>query len=443
MSDLPSAAPGRTRLPSVAIDGMARTFARFLRIESAAGGVLLVSTVVALVIANSGWSDVFLHIWQTPVQLRVGSWEWGRSVLGWINDGAMTLFLFLVALELKRELILGEIRNPRLAAFSLFGAIGGMIVPAAVFLLIQWNRPGEHGWGMVMATDTAFVLGALALLGTRIPQHLRVLMLSMAVIDDIGAIVVVALGYGHDVNWYAIALAILGLAAVRVMAMVGVRAIPTYFLVGSAVWLAVDASGIHATITGVILGLLTPARRWVSDTRLYAILDEVVAHPAAEQSSSADTKDRATLKRAEAAAREALSPVERLEMALHPWVGFLIMPVFALANAGIVLTVDAFGEHLTLAVFFGLVVGKPIGVLTFMWLGERLGVAERPEGLGWGLLAGGAMLSGIGFTMSLFIASLAVSEDLVNSAKMGILLASIVSAITGMLVLMWFARDRS
>ncbi len=443
MSDSPSAAPGRTRLPSVAIDGIARTFARFLRIESAAGGVLLVSTIVALVIANSPWSDFFLQIWQTPVRLSVGPWEWGRSILSWINDGAMTLFLFLVALELKREMILGEIRNPRLAAFSVFAAVGGMIVPAAVFMLVQWNRPGEHGWGMVMATDTAFVLGALALLGTRIPHHLRVLMLSMAVIDDIGAVVVVALGYGHDVNWYAIVLAVLGLAAVRIMAMVGVRAVPTYFLVGSAIWLAVDASGLHATITGVVLGLLTPARRWVSDTRLYAILDAVVAHPATVQSSSADTKDRGSLKLAEAATREALSPVERLEMALHPWVGFLIMPLFALANAGIVLTVDALGEHLTLAVFCGLVVGKPIGVLSFMWLGEYLGLSERPEGLGWGLLTGGAILSGIGFTMSLFIANLALSADLVTSAKMGILLASVVSALAGLLVLMWFARSRT
>jgi NhaA family Na+:H+ antiporter len=442
LSHAPQGASVHTELPSGAIDGVARTFARFLRIESAAGGVLLLSTIVALVIANSPWSDTYLQVWQTEVRLSIGPWEWGRSILGWINDGAMTLFLFLVALELKREFILGEIRNPRRAAFSLAAAIGGMIVPAVVFMVMQWDRPGEHGWGMVMATDTAFVLGALALLGARIPQHLRVLMLSMAVIDDIGAIVVVALGYGHEVNWYAILLATLGFAVVRGMAIIGVRAVPMYVVVGSAVWIAVDASGLHATVTGVILGLLTPARRWVSDTRLYAILDEVIAHPATDQEGSANTKDRGTLKRAEAAAREALSPVERLEMGLHPWVAFLIMPVFALANAGIVLSVAALSERLTLSVFCGLVVGKPIGVLVCMWLSERFGLSERPDGLGWGLLTGGAMLSGIGFTMSLFIANLALSEQLVNSAKMGILLASVVSAVSGILVLMWFTRER-
>lgn len=443
MSDIASPAPAPTRLPRVAIDGVAQSFARFLRVETAAGGVLLACTLVALLVANSPWSDVYLRSWQVPVRVSVGPWTWGRSVQEWINDGAMTLFLFLVALELKRELVLGELRNPRMAAFSIAAALGGMVVPAVVFLMLMWNLPGEQGWGTVMATDTAFVLGALALLGSRIPETLRVLVLSMSVIDDIGAIVVVALGYGHHVNWLALTIAALGLVAVRAMAVIGVRGFPAYVVAGIVVWLAVDASGIHATITGVLLGLLTPARRWVSDTRLYAILDDVIAHPAAAHAGSGDTKDRGTLKLAEAAVRETLSPVERLVMALHPWVAFVVMPVFALANAGIVLSAAALGERLTLAVAVGLVLGKPIGVLGFMWLSERLGVAVRPEGLGWGLLAGGAILSGIGFTMSLFIANLAFDASLVLDAKMGIIIGSVVSAVAGVLFLLWQCRWRA
>lgn len=431
-----------TRLPKELVDRLTKPFSRFLRVEAAGGAILLLFTVAALVLSNSPWAEPFLAVWETPVGLRIGALEFTRSVQHWINDGLMTLFFFLVALELKRQLVLGELNNPRMAALSIAGALGGMLVPAALYLLLQSGQPGATGWGTVMATDTAFVIGCLALLGSRIPQSLRVFMLSLAIVDDIGAILVVAIGYSSHIDWGALALAVLGVVIVRAMTLVGFRGFPIYFLAGGVIWLAVDASGIHATITGVILGLMTPARRWVNDERLYAILNEVVAHPAGDHGSG-DTKDRATLQVAEIAAREALSPVERLEFALHPWVGFVIMPLFAFANAGLPLSLSDLGNSVTVAVFVGFALGKPIGVFTFSWLAVRSGIALRPSDLDWGLLAGGGLLAGIGFTMALFVANLAFSSSLIDSAKLGIFLASVASAVAGLALLAWLpARGR-
>lgn len=440
MSNKPLNHPELAVLPKERIDRLLRPFARFLRIEAAGGAVLAVCTIAAVALSNSPWAHSFLQIWETHVGLRAGSMEFGRSIKEWINDGLMTMFFFLVALELKRELVLGELRSPRLAALSISAALGGMLVPAGLFLLVLAGLPGESGWGTVMATDTAFVIGCLALLGSRIPQSLRIFLLSMAIIDDVGAIVVVAIGYGKALAWWPIAWAALGVFLVRFMALMGIRNIALYALVGISIWLAVDASGIHATVTGVILGLLTPARRWVSDRRLYAILDRVVAHPTDDDHGSGDTRDRGTLQRAEIAARESLSPVERLEMSLHPWVGFLIMPLFALANAGVELAASDLRNPLTIAVIAGLAAGKPIGILSFAWIVVRAGIATRPRDLTWGLLAGGGVLAGIGFTMSLFIAALAFDDALIGSAKLGIFLASIASALAGLALLAWLSR---
>ncbi|WP_019612790.1 Na+/H+ antiporter NhaA [Psychromonas ossibalaenae] len=427
---------GVTKLPKEFVDRLTSPFVRFLHIESAGGVILLFFTVVALVLSNSPWADLFEHAWETQVGLQVGSLEFARSLREWINDALMTLFFFLVALELKRALVLGELNKPRMAALSIAGALGGMIVPAAIFLALQSGQPGQNGWGTVMATDTAFVIGCLALLGSRIPQSLRVFMLSLAIVDDIGAILVVAIGYSSHIVWWPLAVAALGLVIIRAMAKLGFRGFSLYMVVGGLIWLAVDASGIHATITGVILGLMTPARRWVSDARLYAILDQVIAHPASSESSRG-TKDRQTLQVAEIAARETLSPVERLEIALHPWVGFVIMPLFAFANAGLPLTLNDLGDSVTVAIFFGFVLGKPIGILLFSWLAIRLHIAIRPPELTWRLLSGGSLLAGIGFTMALFIASMAFDKSLIDSAKLGIFLASVFSAVAGLALLMW------
>ncbi|SFH81985.1 Na+/H+ antiporter NhaA [Modicisalibacter xianhensis] len=423
-------------LPKGYIDRIARPFSSFLKIESAGGGLLLLFTLVALALSNSPWAPRFEGIWETSVGIHIGSLESSRTIRGWINDALMTLFFFLVALELKRELVLGELRKPRVAALPIIAALGGMAVPPFIYLALQAGQPGQHGWGTVMATDTAFVIGCLALLGPRVPQSLRLFMLSLAIIDDIGAILVVAIAYSDNINWLWLLLAVFGLLLVRAMAMLGLRGLSHYFLLGALIWLAVDASGIHPTITGVILGLMTPARRWVSDERLYAILGQVVSHPANSESSKG-TQGRETLQVAAVAARESLSPVERLEIALHPWVGFFIMPLFALTNAGFPFAFSDFGNPVTVAVFSGFVFGKPIGILLFSWLAVRLYIASRPPELTWELIAGGSLLAGIGFTMSLFIAGLAFGENLINSAKLGIFLASVFSAVTGISLLFW------
>jgi NhaA family Na+:H+ antiporter len=440
MSEDQKGAAELAKLPRELVDRLTKPFVRFLHIEAAAGAVLLLFAVASMVLSNSPWARAFLNIWETRVGLEIGSLEFARSLRDWINDGLMTLFFFVVALELKRELVLGELSNPRMAALSIAAALGGMLVPAAVYLTLQSGHSGEGGWGTVMATDTAFVIGCLALLGSRIPQSLRVFMLSLAIIDDIGAILVVAIGYTASIHWGALALGALGVVIARAIAMLGVRSVSIYFLVGGVTWLAVDASGIHATITGVVLGLLTPARRWVNDERLYAILDRVVAHPAGQQRiGSGDTKDRDTLLTAQIAAREALSPVERLEIVLHPWVGFAVMPLFAFANAGVPMSFGDVINPVALAVFVGFVVGKPMGVLTFSWLAVRSGIAIKASDLDWKLLTGGAFLAGIGFTMALFIAHLAFSKDLIDAAKLGILSGSVASAAAGVALLAWLS----
>lgn len=429
---------GLTDLPSGLIDRLTKPFAYFFRIEAAAGLILFLFTLAALILSTSPWSHQFMNAWEIPIKIQGGSLDFGRSLKAWINDALMTLCFFLVALELKRDLVLGELKNPRMAALSIAAAAGGMLMPAGCYLALQFHEPGQSGWGTVMSTDTAFVIGCLALLGSRIPQSLRVFMLSVAIVDDIGAILVMAIGYSSHINWYALALSVFGIAFVRGMALIGIRNIALYFIVGSLIWLAVDASGIHATVAGVILGLMTPTRRWVSDERLHAILNNVVAYPAGDHWSG-DTGDRKALLLAETAARETLSPVERLEIMLHPWVGFAIMPLFALANAGMPIAFSNLGDPVTEAVFVGFVLGKPIGILLFSWLALRTGIATRPPNLRWGLLAAGGLLAGIGFTMALFIANLAFSPGLINAAKLGILSASIASATMGIALLVWLS----
>ncbi|WP_415902130.1 Na+/H+ antiporter NhaA [Neptuniibacter sp. QD29_5] len=427
--------PDTTRLPKELVDRLTNPFVRFLHIESAGGSILLLFTIAALVLSNSPWAVSFEHAWETRVGLQFGSFEFGRSLREWINEGLMTFFFFLVAVELKREIILGELNEPRQAALSIAAALGGMILPAAIYLTLQSGQAAQSGWGTVMATDTAFVIGCLALLGSRIPKSLRVFMLSLAIVDDIGAILVVAIGYSSHIVWWPLTLAALGLVMTRIISVLGFRGFPLYLLVGVFTWLAVDASGIHSTVTGVILGLMAPARRWVSDKRLYSILGQVISHPSSDETSG-DTKDRQTLQIAEVAARESLSPAERLEITLHPWVAFAIMPLFAFANAGLPLTFSDIDSSVTGAIFLGFVLGKPIGILFFTWLAVCLHIAIFPPGLNWRLLVGGGFLAGIGFTMALFIANIAFSENLIDSAKLGIFLASVVSAVVGLALLM-------
>jgi NhaA family Na+:H+ antiporter len=424
------------QLPKEPADLFTKPLTRFLRIEAMAGAALLLCAIVALVLANTSWSAHFLGFWETKAGFTVGGVEFVRSLKHWINDGLMTLFFFVVALELKRELVLGELRDPRKAAFPVAAALGGMVVPAGLFLLLVRGGPGGNGWGTVMSTDTAFVVGCLTALGARLPYSLRLFLLSLAIFDDVGAILVVAIAYGGTLNLIALGLVGLGLAVVAAAARLGIRSILIYFALGGLVWFALDASGVHATLSGVILGLMTPSRSWVSDRRLHAIFDRVVAHPPDAQWGG-NTPARQDLRRASIAAREALSPIERLEMFLHPWVAFTVMPLFALANAGIPISATGFAPTLSMSIFVPFVVGKPVGVVLFSFMAASLRLGLRPKDLPWSLLVAGSLLTGIGITMALFIAELAFDPDLLNSAKLGILAASAVSAAMGFLALVW------
>lgn len=429
-------------LPIEPIHRLTKPLLRFMRIEATGGAALLLAIIGALVASNSPWAQGFHAFWETPVGLRIGAADYSHSLKHWINDGLMTLFFFLVSLELKREVVLGELRDPRVAALSIAGAVGGMLVPAGLYALLAMGTAGIAGWGTVMATDTAFVVGCLAVLGSRIPLSLRLFLLSLAIFDDIGAILIVAIGYGDALSVPALLFAALGLVFVVGLGRLGARSMPIYFLVGGMIWLAFDASGIHPTLAGVALGLLTPARVWVTGNRLRAILGRALQRPS-RGPGSAVAAGKVNLRRAQVATREARSPVEQLERSLHPWVAFAILPLFALANAGVAISPGIFDVPVAAAVFAGLVIGKPLGVVLVTFLAVRLGLATRPASLRWGLIAAGGALTGIGFTMAVFIAELAFDEALLSSAKLGILAASLAAAAIGTIALAWLTSSHS
>jgi NhaA family Na+:H+ antiporter len=425
--------PPEVELPAKPIDRLVAPIERFLHVEAASGIVLLVAAIAALALANSPLSEGFLAFWKTPVGFSFGSFELSHSLRHWINDGVMAIFFFVIGLEVKRELVIGELRDLRRASLPIAAALGGMLAPAGVYLALQLGEPGQAGWGIPMATDIAFVVGCMALLGPRVPHGFRVLILSLAIADDIGAILVIAVGYTDTIRLGFLLGGFVVMAATLGLERLGVRSLGLYVLCGVLVWFEFHESGVHATIAGVILGLMTPARAYLSESLFANMLRRADQVLHGEWSSPPHRPVR--VRRLRRAARESLSPLEYLEHLLHPWVSFVIMPLFALANAGVPFSVSDFGEPVAMAVAAGLVVGKPVGIVLFSWLAVRLGLAALPEGISWGVLAGGGLLAGIGFTMALFIAGLALDGPTLDAAKVGILGASAVAAILGMLVL--------
>lgn len=425
--------PSAPSLPTAPIQRIVKPIERFLHIEAAGGAVLLACTIVALALANSPAAEAFEAIWKTPVSFAFGDFKLEYHLRHWINDGLMGIFFFVVGLEVKRELVLGELRDPRRAALPIAAAIGGMVVPAGTYLLLQGSGPARSGWGVPMATDIAFVVGLMAVLGKRVPNSLRALLLSLAIADDIGAIVVIAVGYTETINVGALVLGIVGLAVVIVLSQLGVRAIPVYVAIGSFVWLQFHESGIHPTIAGVLLGLLTPTTRWVSLSRAGKTIEKATKIIQGEGLDSG--RARAAVRTVAVAVRETLSPVERLENALHPWSSFLIMPIFALANAGVAFHFDALGEPVAIAIAAALLFGKPIGIVLVSWLAVKAGLASLPDGITWSVLTAGGFLAGIGFTMALFIAGLALEGDVLETAKVGILAGSLLAGVIGFVML--------
>lgn len=403
----------------------------------------MICTAAALGLANSPWAEAFRGFWQTHLRIGIGPWGLDESLLHWVNDALMTIFFFVVGLEIKREIVAGELRDPKKAALPVMAALGGMIAPASIYWLLLGGQPGASGWGIPMATDIAFVVGFLALLGPRVPFGLKILLLSLAIADDLGAVLVIAVFYSTNISLGALLLAALGFGVTYFLNCLGVRRVAIYVVVGAFIWLAFLKSGIHPTVAGVLLGLLTPASAWVGERALIDVVADVLNSLRADQDGKPEYHHRPLLGQLEMAARESTSPLERLEASLHPWVAFIIMPVFALANAGVSIELGALGHPVALGVAAGLVVGKPLGILVFSWLAVSVGLARLPSGVTWQVMLGAGCLAGIGFTMSLFVAGLALDGELLDASKIGTLAGSALSAIPGCILLLAFLPRRA
>jgi len=435
----PSSGHEHLPIPREPVHRLTAPFVRFLHVQSASGVVLLLATAVALFLANSDAADAVHHFWMTPIGIEIGDFSLRYPLEHWVNDALMAIFFFVVGLEVKRELVLGELREVRKASLPIAAALGGMIAPAAIYLSLQHGQPGESGWGIPMATDIAFVVGCMAVLGDRVPHGLRVMLLSLAIVDDIGAILVIAIAYSSDLNTDWLLAALVGLIVIRGFAALGIRSFAPYIALGAFVWLAVHESGIHATIAGVTLGLMTPARRYISGG-IFSELLERVGNVLQGDDEDPEPHKAEKVRRLQWAARETLSPLEYLEGTLHPWVAFGIMPVFALANAGVVFDASQLAHPVAIAVALGLLLGKPIGIFALSYLAVRMKVAALPSGVDWKLILAGGCLSGIGFTMALFIANLALKSDLLAAGKIGVLCGSAAAAVLGMAMFLMFAN---
>jgi len=411
-----------------------RPLERFLRIEAASGILLLVSAAIAMVWASSAWAESYFALWHTTLGFRLGAFTFERPLEWFVNDGLMVIFFFVVGMEIRREVYCGELSAWRRAALPAAAALGGMIAPALLYLTFA-SAPGTHaGWGVPMATDIAFAVGILTLLGKRVPAALRVLLLALAVIDDLGAIVVIALFYSSGIAIQGLVLATCGVAAIIIMQRLGVRAKSAYIPPSLVVWAGIYAAGIHPTIAGVIVGLLTPVRAWLGPSGFVRHARKELA--SLEQAPSVHILG--ALRNVDDARREALSPAESLIAILHPWVAYGIMPVFALANAGVVISADSLdqrGWQVLTAVTIGLVVGKPLGVLAASWLALRSGVGTLAAGLTLRHLVVLGFVAGVGFTMALFITQLAFDDlQLLAASKLGVLAASAVAAVIGLVL---------
>jgi len=378
----------------------------FLKLEAASGILLVIAGVLGMIAANTPLSELYQALLQTPIKLQIGALVLDKTLLIWINDLLMAIFFLLVGLEIKREVVSGELSDPARVALPAIAALGGMIVPAAIYAAFNWQDPvGIRGWAIPSATDIAFALGVLSLFGDRVPVGLKVFLMTLAVLDDLGAIVIIALFYSHDLSVNALLLAAAAIIVLFALNRAGVTRIAPYVLVGTALWLFVLKSGVHATLAGVVAALFVPAS---------------------------------------GAAHQPHPPASRLEHSLHPWVAFGILPVFAFANAGVNLagfSLSKLLEPIPLGIMLGLFVGKQVGVFTFAWLAVKSGLARLPSGVNFAQVYGAAILCGIGFTMSLFIGMLAfentASDQVIVTDQLGILAGTLLSAVVGSLVLYW------
>jgi NhaA family Na+:H+ antiporter len=422
------------------VEQIVRPFQYFADKASSGGILLIAAAIVALVWANSPWGQSYTGFWGTELSVSLGPFSIEEDLTHWINDGLMAVFFLVVGLEIKREILVGELSSPRRAALPLAAAIGGAVLPALIYVAINFGTDAVSGWGIPMATDIAFALGVLALLGRRAPLGLKVFLTALAIVDDILAVVVIALFYTSDVSWGALGVGAVFLVALVAANLGGVGKPLPYALLGIGLWLCFLESGVHATIAGVLLAMTVPASSFI-DTEVFlkrsrGLLDRF--EQAGERGGDpvlCNEERQGALHALNRANEDVEPPLQELEHALHPWVVFVIMPLFALANAGVLLGEDFTSTLLnpvSVGIVAGLLLGKQVGITLFAWLAVKSGMSEMPQGVTWLHIYGASWLGGIGFTMSLFISDLAFAEgSLLDVAKVGILTASLIAGIAG------------
>ena len=429
--------------------GLIRPFQLFFRAEAASSILLICATVVALLWANSPFSGTYHHFWESELSVTLGGYSAGRSLREWINEGLMAIFFFTVGLEIKREVSAGELASLKKALLPVGAAFGGMVFPALIYVAFNLGMPTVHGWGIPMATDIAFALGALFVLGKRVPVGLRVFLAALAIVDDLGAVVVIALFYTKTIHMSSLAFGILLVLLMVVANVSRVKSTLVYALLGIGLWFAFLGSGIHATVAGVILAICIPSRgkydtdRFLDEIGKY-LVDFQCAPESCAHSILLNEKHRNAVQSIELACHDVETPLQRMEHSLHPWVAYLVIPLFALANAGLTIGTINMAQSLTSPVALGVVVGlffgKPLGIVLFSWLFTKMNLSSLPAGVTWPHIIGAGMLGGIGFTMSLFITSLSFGDPLtLDFAKVGVLIASFLSGTAGIAFLQIFS----
>lgn len=408
----------------------------FIRTEEAGAFVLLASAVAALVWANTPWSDVYFTFWHNHISFDIAIFHPDEDLEHVVNDGLMAIFFFVVGLEIKRELLHGELSSVRRAMLPATAALGGMVAPALIYIAFNGTGEGAAGWGIPMATDIAFALGVLALLGRRIPGELRVFLLGLAVADDLGAIMVIAVFYSDSLSWMDLGLSLGVFAFMAACIRIGIRSVGLYAILSVIVWLFLLESGIHATLAGVAIAALVPSKPQVRRQEYAGAVDQLLTEFRTELERGDEEQAEAIVGEIERLSGETEGPLERLERQVHPWVSFAILPLFALANAGIIFSTDtlstAVESPITLGVFAGLTAGKVVGVFGMTWLAVKVGIGRLPTGVTWPHVLGVSLLAGVGFTVSIFISSIAFDDRaLIDLAKMGVFSASVLAGVVG------------
>lgn len=424
------------------IDKIIAPVSRFIHLEYTSGIVLLLSVVLAIIWANSPYHDTYHQVWDLHLSVSFDKHVFNQPLHVWINDGLMAIFFFVIGLELKREFMDGELSSMKKASLPMMAALGGMIVPALIYFLMNKGMESEHGWGIPMATDIAFALALLSMAGKHIPSSVKVFLSALAVADDLGAVLVIAFFYSSDLNFLPLGIAAIFLLMMMAGNFLGIRSSAFYLLMGLVVWMGFLLSGVHATIAGVLVAFTIPASTKINELMYAKKLKQLAADFEQEipsNSTLTTPKQHKTIEDIKSLSTSAETPLQKIEYTLHPWVAFVIMPLFALANSGMVIGSDFFSALLnpvSIGVSSGLIAGKFIGILLFTWLMVKLKIARLPEQANWGHIIGIALLAGVGFTMSLFISNLAFTNDtMITQAKYGILLASVLAGILGTIAL--------